>query len=639
MMDKTPRRALLRDESGQAALVVALFLFFVFLAFAALGIDGAAFYLTRRDLQNAADASALAGCRAFAEGGSSTAALNAALNAVQSNLGSWAEFAGSNPPTTNTGTGANLLRGVEAVDPQVRVALQRPVPTVLTQFLGRDQTIATAQARCDSRAGGGLMPIAIQRYDGEPGGTLRDYLAIPSAPPYPSDSITTTLPGRYGPFDVPIPDTAYTTSEAQPGPEVLLVGQSAETNNGESSMRNLVLLDIRDVASFPPEYYNGADSQADAAKYMSQDWIYMHGYPGPYPQVGSQVAILDGASNAFAAGAVQDAGYRVGDTIAAIVYDGYVWESPDYMVSLTPNPANPNGITAGYPMDAATAVVYTVNIAQAGPRPWFGALNFDLTFDFSNEPLPPDTHVTLNGNELTAPDFAYTASAVTGAGWNGELRIWSTEAITQVRYLSGLNLSADSSLGVTRGASSNFGFGPLGLDYALRSNHGKIIVRQGDSASANVITFGAGPIPGGPGCRNVPLSASILAGGTAQPWATFFSSAQTMSVNLRQNENTLNFALNVRSGAPTGSYTLRFSMGTSSTTCASVPLRTLDIPIEIELPSPTATPNKFVFIQGYAVFRITRVDTNDVWGTAISQLFWRFEDIRVGLRPRLVPWN
>jgi hypothetical protein len=114
---------------------------------------------------------------------------------------------------------------------------------------------------------------------------------------------------------VPVPLSAYTTSDgalgdANTGPEVLLLGQSAETNNTASSMRDLVLLDVRNVASLNAlEYYNGADSQADAAKDMSQEWIYQHGYPGPYPEIGSQVAILDNASNNFTVGR-ETAGYR-----------------------------------------------------------------------------------------------------------------------------------------------------------------------------------------------------------------------------------------------------------------------------------------------------------------------------------------
>ena len=301
-------------EAGQAAALMAILLFLVFVVFASLAIDGAMTYLARRDLQNVADSAALAACRVIAQNDTTTTPLAAAQKAVATPLGGWADFVGSNPPGTNVGTGAGLVKGIEIASPQVRVAVQRVVPTVLTQFLGRAPSPMLAQARCDVRAGGGLMPIAIQRYDGEPGGTMIDHVANKAAPVYPTDSVTVTWDGRYGPFLVPIPTDPYVASDgaladANTGPEVVLVGQSADTNNNTSSMRDLVLLDIRNVASqYALEYYNGADSQADAAKYMSQAWIYQHGYPGPFPQVGSQVAILDGASVAFAAGAMDTAG-------------------------------------------------------------------------------------------------------------------------------------------------------------------------------------------------------------------------------------------------------------------------------------------------------------------------------------------
>jgi hypothetical protein len=65
----------------------------------------------------------------------------------------------------------------------------------------------------------------------------------------------------------------------------------------------------------------------------------------------------------------------------------------------------------------------------------------------------------------------------------------------------------------------------------------------------------------------------------------------------------------------------------------------VDVPLEVQPPAPNATPDKFVVIQGYAVFRISRSDANDVWAYAISPLYESYEDIYVGLRPRLVPWN
>jgi len=637
-------------ETGQAAALMAIMLFMVFVVFASLAIDGAMTYLARRDLQNVADSAALAACRVIAQNDTTTTPLAAAQNAVATNLGGWTDFVGSNPPGTNVGAGAGLVKGIEIASPQVRVAVQRVVPTVLTQFFGRAPSPMMAQARCDVRAGGGLMPIAIQRYDGEAGGTMHDHVANKTAPIYPTDSVTVTWAGRYGPFQVPIPVDPYVASDGaladtNTGPEVVLVGQSADTNNNTSSMRDLVLLDIRNVASqYALEYYNGADSQADAAKYMSRDWIYQHGYPGPFPQVGSQVAILDGASVAFAAGAMDTAGYRPGDVIATIVYDGYVWTRPDFSVALTPQSGN--GVIAGYPIDASTAVAYTLNLAKAGPASaaWFTPLDFDVRFDFTNDPLPSDTHIALNGVELTGPNYATTINSVTAAGWNGTLSIWSTQAITQVNYLSGINVTAESSLGLSHGASSNYGFGAntIAADYTVRSNSGQLVMRQGDSYAVNLIALGIGSsFPNGQGCANVPVQASVLLGGVPQVWGSFFTTPSGTTVDIKQNtDKAINLGLSVSSTAfVNAGYTLRLTVGPKTCGGTTLPSHTVDVPFEIKLPAPTATPDKFVVIQGYAVFKISRVDANDVWGYAISQLFERYEDVTMGLRPRLVPWN
>lgn len=643
MMDKTNAH----HESGQAAALVALLMFLGLIAFAALALDGAMTYLVRRDLQNVADAAALAACTDLTNNGTNSSALITATSVVAANLGSYEPFVGANPPSTNIGTGQGLVQGIEVSDPQVRVAVHRTVPTVLTQFLGRGDSIMVAQARCDLRAGGGLMPIAVQRYDGGTGGTMTDYIANKTAPIYPTDSAMVTIsspPARYPPsFQVPVPLAQYTASDGaladtNTGPEVLLLGQSAETNNNTSSMRDLVLLDIRNVGSQTAlEYYNGADSQADAAKDMSQNWIYQHGYPGPYPEIGSQVAILDGASNNFTARAMDTAGYRPGDVVATIVYDGYVWTVPDYKVTLTP--AANNGIATTLPVDSSTAVAYTINIVKDGPQDWAGLLNFNLFLNFSNGPAPTGTQITLNGNPVT-PDVGYTILNVPQAGWTGTLRIWNTDAITIGQYLTGLNLGAQSSLGLWRGSSSNFGFGAIATnDYSARTDSTHLDVRQGASNSVGLITFGVGTaLPNsGQGC-SAAVHADILLNSAIQPWGTYFSSAQNSTVRIRRNQDKLvSLALNARSSAPTGDYVVRVTVN-SPCNSLTIPAHSVDVPISIGIPAPTATPNRFVFIQGYAVFRISRVDANDVWGYAISPLYQSYNDIRIGLRPRLIPW-
>lgn len=178
----TPQTVAPNDrETGQAAALMAIMLFLVFVVFASLAIDGAMTYLARRDLQNVADSAALAACRVIASNDTSTTPLAAAQNAVATNLGGWAEFVGSNPPSTNLGSGEGLVKGIEIASAQVRVAVQRVVPTVLTQFLGRTPSPMLAQARCDVRAGGGVMPIAVRRWDGI-SGTKTDYVARQGAP-------------------------------------------------------------------------------------------------------------------------------------------------------------------------------------------------------------------------------------------------------------------------------------------------------------------------------------------------------------------------------------------------------------------------------------------------------------------------
>jgi hypothetical protein len=646
------------SESGQAAAVVALFLFFVFLALAALAIDGAMTYLARRDLQNVADSATLAACRVLADGGTAASALSESQAVIAKNLGSSAPFAGSNPPATNIGTGTGLTMGIEVSSTQqVRVALWRSVPTVLTQFLGRTWSVIDAHARCDKSAGGGLMPIAVQRYDGGTGGSYRDYLGNkaasggpPNRPnvPYPTDSVTVTVAGHYGPFSVPVPQAAYTASDgvladSNTGVQVPLLGNAAATNNPPNSMSGFVLLDIRNVGSGNAlEYYNGVDGTANPNKNVSQQWIYQHGYPGPYPDPGTEVAILDGVSAAFGPKAMADAGYRLGDVVPAIIYDGYVWNTPDYAISLTPNASNPNGITGGYASTAANSVVYTLAINRTGAASarWFTPLNFDLQFAFSNGPLPDGTHVEINGIDIMPNLTKQVLNVTEAAGWSGTVRIYSESAgsaITQTQqYLSGINLIATASSGLVHGSSSNYGFGTFSQpDYSLRTGSGQLVVRQGGSISADVITFGNNLVSNG-GCNNVSGTADIMLGGVPQLWGSYFSSSPSVKVDIDRNQDDhTSFSVNALAGAFTGDYTLHFTIPASS--CG--PQHTLDVPITILPPAANATPDKFVFIQGYALFRISFIDSNDVKGYAISPLFFDYKQITSGLRARLVPWN
>ena len=88
------RRRRLESQSGQAIIILAI-AFLVLMGFAALALDGGHDYLTKRDLQNAADASALAAAKLMAASGqrltappaSSTSAVAEAANEFAANNG------------------------------------------------------------------------------------------------------------------------------------------------------------------------------------------------------------------------------------------------------------------------------------------------------------------------------------------------------------------------------------------------------------------------------------------------------------------------------------------------------------------------------------------------------------------------
>ena len=58
-------------------------------------------------------------------------------------------------------------------------------------------------------------------------------------------------------------------------------------------------------------------------------------------------------------------------------------------------------------------------------------------------------------------------------------------------------------------------------------------------------------------------------------------------------------------------------------------------------PVPARASSEYVDIMGFAVFRITSIDSNSVYGYAISGVYADMNDssLRRGQVARLVPWN
>ena len=64
------------------------------------------------------------------------------------------------------------------------------------------------------------------------------------------------------------------------------------------------------------------------------------------------------------------------------------------------------------------------------------------------------------------------------------------------------------------------------------------------------------------------------------------------------------------------------------------------VPIVLDI-ATAGTSSEYVDIMGFAVFRITSIDSNSVYGYAISGVYADMNDsnLRRGQVARLVPWN
>ncbi len=130
-LESKPKRVRRRDESGQSLILFALGLA-VLLGMAAMTIDVGLAYVARRDMQNAADAAALAGADAILEGQSSVLAANAARDlALQNgydNAAADVTVTINVPPTSGPHSGDSDF---------IEVIIAHPIDTVLASAVGK----------------------------------------------------------------------------------------------------------------------------------------------------------------------------------------------------------------------------------------------------------------------------------------------------------------------------------------------------------------------------------------------------------------------------------------------------------------------------------------------------------------------
>lgn len=668
------------DERGQALVIVALFLSFVFLAFAALAIDGTIIYLRRRQLQNAADAAALAAATLLTQNKDVAAAYQAAMDTVAANDGRidwYSTSATPNPPSTNVGAGANMTMGIEITDAcEVRVALQwSDIGTYFAQFVGRSQLQVGANAHAGCNRAGGVQPIAVKRFGDERDWNIslnninnatvycddcstQDELAAQgygSATDFLRPSGTDTLntwPGWPDPGGIFLSPSPHADMAAgAPGREYFFLGSGVVPNVGTTSYAGLINLDIRHLYDRPIEeisYYNSVSggTNSNTLKDLGEYYI-RRGYCCDIPRVGDQVAMYNGGSTAFAAHAFQQS-YRVGDVVSVIVYDGTIFRAPNLVLTgEDPNFKHTYVTTA---TAASSPLVYTLNLtAEDGfvSSPQGVTMNVEGLSGFANWKFSPTSSPVLGAGVTNRTlTLAITPTTTTAGGVTQVVtgtRMFYVSAIDNKtggsgvrRYWAGIATVGDIVGGVQRNLPA-----VTGTPRAL-SNYPYIAIVKGDPSTTIRLDLDVWGI-------NTDQDITVISG--ALPAGFSWNGAPPWTkTNVKWDRHpgvSFNIRLQVGSAATASStpYAIPLTVSAPGISTQSFNLYVLVLNAKSDL-------KDFVRILGYAALEITGyynssnlidptspTPANAVRGRIVSELMTDPSQLTFGMRARLIPWE
>ena len=608
---------------------------------AGLAFDIGRFYSEKRFLQNAADAGALAVADALVRGENTTTADSMGRDVLARNLlGSptGTPTTVSTTPVYATGHAGDpeyLIDGILISGGDIRVAVKTNVSYTFGRVIGLGTAVVSGQARVKGQ--GDALPIAVRHYINAPGpyagavapcdgnpNQFQDLVATENTSCLGSstDASLRSVPNAGLPFNPTTPDD----DPVNHGPIIALVGQGASPSNA-ASFRGFVALDIRNFQyASPPSnlFYNGvtAGTNANTLKAMEAGWVAT-GYPGPEfppvvtpPDPNDQVGIIDGNSSGIVVDAINDR-YDPGAEVLAAVYSGTVSSIPDFAyavattASINTNQTRNNTISMSVTKNSSfTGVVSTSAFKDWGDpaNPW-GTTLTPLTF--SPSPLTPNGTVTWSTFQTTgAPQGVYT--------------VWiqghsSSPVLLDHYYPVGIAIgSVNRDFSISGGSAvliaSTGGTGTTSFNISTPNNNSTYF---GSTVSLSV-EGGAdanGVLP--PGVGSVSVSPS--------------------SVTLNKGSST-NATVTVNAGtlAP-GVYSL--TLRATGTNSNGQPVTRL-LPFNVAI-ATASTTNEYVDILGWAVFRITSLDSNAVYGYAISGVYTDMNDpaLRRGQVARLAPWN
>lgn len=633
---------------GQVLVIFAILLV-VLLGFAGLAIDVGRQNAEQRHIQTAADAAALAACHALIEGASDSAAATAGRNVARINIerspaGAGAQIAADTARVYqdgHAGDPAYLASGIIVSGTTVRVAIWSTIETTLARVVGIPTLETGARAKCQLQ-GGPAIPIVARRYTAAPGpgAGFTDFLATSG----------TSASGALDTFSVLGYGGRTPASEVDPGPVFELYGPGAKASN-ESAFRGFVALDVRNFQSTTSRvYYNGVTPGTTENTLKDKEGDYLiTGYPGPmFPSITSpadpndQVAVLLGNDSPMVVGNFETS-FDVGDRMLLAIYNGTVMQIPDFAIS------PPAAITL--PSTTTTPVSgpnFTVSRNDEFNSTVTLHLHGDAAANGVGHPewdILPDPSVTPPGaGDMNQPTWSSDVFIPAKSGTTVAMNAISTNAIPPGIYTVWLEGHSGNPYFQTRRSPVPVKVGGAVRDFSLaNSTTNAAIASMGGSASIPIFvsTTSASATRWGAGGSAVTLGVDASSFTDCSFAAATIGAGQlTLSATALMPTASGSGALSTLTinsvGLAPGCY--RFNVRGYGTNGDGQPVVHIQ-PITFTV-ATTASGGSYVDVIGFAVFEVTDITANSIFGRAMTGIYADQDDsnLRRAQRARLRPW-
>jgi Flp pilus assembly protein TadG len=680
-----PRGNFYVEQAGQSMVLVAL-MFVVLMAGAAMSIDIGRFYAERRFIQTAVDNAALACAINYSRGGTTATAYAAGDAVLQDRnlkhnpLGLTLTYPLYDASGLGYGyddnivTAINLNSGILPVSSPAtgcRVAITVAVPTYLIKIVSPALDTISMTTRAYAKAKGGFLPSVVKRYlnagdsDDNPTDDGADEFVDTTAQEF-FDSAC-----HAGSIDYAPGCRAATT--ANPGRELVLFGASQK--GSDNNFRGYIGLDVRNFEDAEPpgssnlthDSYNGVPQNAsiNTLKDFEANWIG-GGYPGPDICVVTstefkkcaQIATIDGSSSGIFVD-LYNQYFKPGDIGLFQLYDGQVKSVPDFTF-VAPTLTVPNGgaipaKTVPYTMSnqfaATTSTICTELVLDdgtltngpgdtTGKNPFTtGAITTTLgascpgigTGNFASNPTPP-------GPGVRSYDQTWSGMTATGAQ-QGIYEVFvrgTASAPYQSRvhaFAAKVVVGGQSTEYVISSSQSQRTTSIVGLPGTISWN---IVVDTGSGSTKWQTSGGSadGPITvSWEGCpRNdvaPPAVPTVLTCyiGTVGTTSTTVTAGNTVAVTV----------------ATTGVSTHTTYNGWIRTVGYDNPGHPVVKlwPVKLDVDQATGGTTNYIDVIGYAAYKITRIDSNDVYGRAVTAAYDDPNNPALAIAKKivLVPWE